>query len=251
MRTAGLPTFRKLFYRNDGETLRAGRYSIQIFMSERVFPPFPLSPVLLLPPSLLFPPPRSTALTVLSLTRLEKTTPSSRSTARSRSSSRPCRGSEARTRSSAGPTSRRPPCSSSSPWPAPRGTSSSPGPSLSPSSASGRGREVLIHLRPAQAPWRHESPLVEPAERHQHGRHALIVPSPCALGIVLRARQEANCRNLAAFSLSCCFLSVSTIGDRSVLASFHSLNGEALWASRGTRGGAILVGMSREAKGHG
>lgn len=42
MRTAGLPTFRKLFYRNDGETLRAGRYSIQIFMSESVFPPFPL-----------------------------------------------------------------------------------------------------------------------------------------------------------------------------------------------------------------
>lgn len=34
MRTAGLPTFRKLFFRNDGETMAAGRYSIDVFMSE-------------------------------------------------------------------------------------------------------------------------------------------------------------------------------------------------------------------------
>lgn len=34
MRTAGLPTFRKLYFRNDGETLRAGRYAVNVFMSQ-------------------------------------------------------------------------------------------------------------------------------------------------------------------------------------------------------------------------
>lgn len=34
MRTAGLPTFRKLYFRNDQDTMAAGRYSIQIYMSE-------------------------------------------------------------------------------------------------------------------------------------------------------------------------------------------------------------------------
>lgn len=38
MRTAGLPTFRKLYYRNDQDTLAAGRYAINIRMSA-----FPLS----------------------------------------------------------------------------------------------------------------------------------------------------------------------------------------------------------------
>ena len=33
MRTAGLPTFRKLFFRNDDETMRAGRYRIEAYMS--------------------------------------------------------------------------------------------------------------------------------------------------------------------------------------------------------------------------
>lgn len=33
MRTAGLPTFRKLFFRNDDETMVAGRYRIQAYMS--------------------------------------------------------------------------------------------------------------------------------------------------------------------------------------------------------------------------
>lgn len=33
MRTAGLPTFRKLFFRNDDETMAAGRYRIQAYMS--------------------------------------------------------------------------------------------------------------------------------------------------------------------------------------------------------------------------
>lgn len=34
MRTAGLPTFRKLYYRNDNENMVAGRYSIDVFTSE-------------------------------------------------------------------------------------------------------------------------------------------------------------------------------------------------------------------------
>lgn len=34
MRTAGLPTFRKLYYRNDNENMLAGRYSMDVFMSE-------------------------------------------------------------------------------------------------------------------------------------------------------------------------------------------------------------------------
>jgi hypothetical protein len=33
MRTAGLPTFRKLYYRNDNDNMVAGRYSIDIFTS--------------------------------------------------------------------------------------------------------------------------------------------------------------------------------------------------------------------------
>lgn len=33
MRTAGLPTFRKLYYRNDNEAMQAGRYEMRIFMS--------------------------------------------------------------------------------------------------------------------------------------------------------------------------------------------------------------------------
>ena len=36
MRTAGLPTFRKLYYRNDNENMAAGRYSIDIFLSELI-----------------------------------------------------------------------------------------------------------------------------------------------------------------------------------------------------------------------
>jgi len=34
MRTAGLPTFRKLFFRNDVETMAQGRYRINVYMSE-------------------------------------------------------------------------------------------------------------------------------------------------------------------------------------------------------------------------
>jgi hypothetical protein len=34
MRTAGLPTFRKLWFRNDNDVLRAGTYSINIYMSQ-------------------------------------------------------------------------------------------------------------------------------------------------------------------------------------------------------------------------
>lgn len=34
MRTAGLPTFRKLYFRNDDEDMSAGQYSMQIYMSE-------------------------------------------------------------------------------------------------------------------------------------------------------------------------------------------------------------------------
>ena len=37
MRTAGLPTFRKLYYRNDNENMVAGRYSIDILLSELKF----------------------------------------------------------------------------------------------------------------------------------------------------------------------------------------------------------------------
>lgn len=34
MRTAGLPTFRKLFFRNDQETMAKGTYRIEAYMSE-------------------------------------------------------------------------------------------------------------------------------------------------------------------------------------------------------------------------
>ena len=34
MRTAGLPTFRKLYFRNDNEDLSAGTYEIDISLSE-------------------------------------------------------------------------------------------------------------------------------------------------------------------------------------------------------------------------
>lgn len=34
MRTAGLPTFRKLYYRNDNDNMAPGRYSIDVFMSK-------------------------------------------------------------------------------------------------------------------------------------------------------------------------------------------------------------------------
>lgn len=36
MRTSGLPTFRKLYYRNDNEIMQPGRYEIQIFMSASI-----------------------------------------------------------------------------------------------------------------------------------------------------------------------------------------------------------------------
>lgn len=38
MRTAGLPTFRKLYYRNDNENMVAGRYSIDVFTSKHIRP---------------------------------------------------------------------------------------------------------------------------------------------------------------------------------------------------------------------
>ena len=38
MRTAGLPTFRKLYYRNDDETMAAGEYEIRIFLNYPVAP---------------------------------------------------------------------------------------------------------------------------------------------------------------------------------------------------------------------
>lgn len=41
MRTAGLPTFSKLYGRNDGSTLPAGQYRVQIFYSELPFMTFP------------------------------------------------------------------------------------------------------------------------------------------------------------------------------------------------------------------
>lgn len=34
MRTAGLPTFRKLFFRNDQETMTKGIYRIEAYMSQ-------------------------------------------------------------------------------------------------------------------------------------------------------------------------------------------------------------------------
>ena len=34
MRLAGLPTFRKLYFRNDDETMAAGTYEIEVYMSE-------------------------------------------------------------------------------------------------------------------------------------------------------------------------------------------------------------------------
>lgn len=47
MRTAGLPTFRKLYFRNDDETMEAGEYEIEIYMSASPLlspsPPFSLS----------------------------------------------------------------------------------------------------------------------------------------------------------------------------------------------------------------
>lgn len=47
MRTAGLPTFRKLFFRNDNENMAPGLYSIVIHMSEsRRFPSPPSSQTL-------------------------------------------------------------------------------------------------------------------------------------------------------------------------------------------------------------
>lgn len=42
MRTAGLPTFRKLFFRNDDETMRAGRYRIEAYMSTSRGSPSPV-----------------------------------------------------------------------------------------------------------------------------------------------------------------------------------------------------------------
>jgi len=41
MRTAGLPTFSKLYGRNDGSTLPAGQYQVQIFYSELPLMTFP------------------------------------------------------------------------------------------------------------------------------------------------------------------------------------------------------------------
>ncbi|GAA5840862.1 hypothetical protein JCM11251_007623, partial [Rhodosporidiobolus azoricus] len=38
MRTAGLPTFRKLYYRNDGEDMPAGTYEIEVNMNYPVAP---------------------------------------------------------------------------------------------------------------------------------------------------------------------------------------------------------------------
>jgi cell cycle control protein 50 len=38
MRTAGLPTFTKLYFRNDHDVMSKGDYEISVFMSE--FPPF-------------------------------------------------------------------------------------------------------------------------------------------------------------------------------------------------------------------
>jgi hypothetical protein len=38
MRTAGLPTFRKLYFRNDVEVMAAGQYELDIFMSESIHP---------------------------------------------------------------------------------------------------------------------------------------------------------------------------------------------------------------------
>ncbi|GAA6050540.1 hypothetical protein JCM3770_005590 [Rhodotorula araucariae] len=38
MRTAGLPTFRKLYYRNDGEDMPAGTYEVDVYMNYPVHP---------------------------------------------------------------------------------------------------------------------------------------------------------------------------------------------------------------------
>lgn len=50
MRTAGLPTFRKLYFRNDDETMAAGAYELDIYMSASLPPssPSPLLPLLIL-----------------------------------------------------------------------------------------------------------------------------------------------------------------------------------------------------------
>lgn len=39
MRTAGLPTFRKLYFRNDVETMESGQYELDIHMSKLLFFP--------------------------------------------------------------------------------------------------------------------------------------------------------------------------------------------------------------------
>lgn len=44
MRTAGLPTFRKLYFRNDNEDMAAGTYEIDVFMSGFIFIPPPRLP---------------------------------------------------------------------------------------------------------------------------------------------------------------------------------------------------------------
>lgn len=37
MRTAGLPTFRKLYFRNDNENMAAGTYEVDVYASEFTF----------------------------------------------------------------------------------------------------------------------------------------------------------------------------------------------------------------------
>jgi len=88
MRTAGLPTFRKLYFRNDDETMAAGEYEIEIYMSE--LGSFALFTRL--------------ALTLIAFSPLQ-TTPSNPTAEPSRSSSPPSPSSEVATLSSASPTS--------------------------------------------------------------------------------------------------------------------------------------------------
>lgn len=119
MRTAGLPTFRKLYYRNDDEDMPAGTYEVDVFMSASLL---------------------SSSLDeferhvlcraeqqLISCSSRAQTTPSRRSAAPSRSCSRPCRSSAARTRSSASPTSPSAASASSSASSSRSGTSSSRG----------------------------------------------------------------------------------------------------------------------------
>lgn len=82
MRTAGLPTFRKLYFRNDDESMAAGQYELDISMSATS----PFGPV-------------------NAANDRPQTTPSSRSEEPSRSSSAPSRSSVAGTRSLGSPTS--------------------------------------------------------------------------------------------------------------------------------------------------